>query len=174
VAGEGEFLEEARAYAQAHGHDAVTFLGNVEGAEKEQLLRKCHVLLFPTYYGEGLPNAILECMLNGMVVISRPAGGIGEVVEHGVHGYLSTSVESRVFAGFLGALIENEDLMARMARTNLETALQRFTADHVRERILALYRLLLTDRASGQPSGAAVPSGVLPATVNQPIENNNA
>ena len=148
VAGDGEFLEEAREYARSRHYTDVTFLGNVTGAEKREILNRCHVLLFPTYFGEGLPNAILECMLHGMAVISRPAGGIPEVIEHGIHGFLSPSVDSTVFAAFLGDLIEDPVLLAQMAEANVKVARERFVAGHVRERILSLYGELMAAHQS--------------------------
>ena len=50
-------------------------------------LRLCDVVLLPSVW-DGMPNALLEAMACGRPVIASDAGGIAEVVEHGVSGLL--------------------------------------------------------------------------------------
>lgn len=47
----------------------------------------CDVILQPSVW-DGLPNALLEAMACGKVVIASDAGGIPEVIEHGKDGFL--------------------------------------------------------------------------------------
>jgi glycosyltransferase involved in cell wall biosynthesis len=139
VAGAGEELAAAQAYARQKGVVGVEFTGDVSGAEKARLLETCHVMLFPTFYREGLPNCILEGMLYGMPIISRPVAAIPEVVSNAVNGYLTDSMDSSAFAKLMLQLLRDPEAYRRMAVTN-HRAGQAFTSDRVKERLFAVYR----------------------------------
>jgi glycosyltransferase involved in cell wall biosynthesis len=140
IAGSGEELAAAAAYARQKGYAGVEFAGDVLGAAKARLLETCHVMVFPTYYREGLPNCILEGMLYGMPIISRPVAAIPEVVSDTVNGYLSQSMESSTFAEYMVQLLRAPDVYRRMAIANHRLAAGAFTSDKVRERLFAVYR----------------------------------
>jgi glycosyltransferase involved in cell wall biosynthesis len=140
IAGSGDELAAAQGYARHKGYAGVEFAGDVSGAEKARLLETCHVMIFPTYYREGLPNCILEGMLYGMPIISRPVAAIPEVVSHAVNGYLSESMESSPFAGYMLQLLREPDVYRRMAITNQRVAAGTYTSEKVRERLFAVYR----------------------------------
>jgi glycosyltransferase involved in cell wall biosynthesis len=140
IAGAGEDLAAARAYARDKRYTGIEFAGDVSGAEKAQFLETCHVMIFPTYYKEGLPNSILEGMLYGMPIISRPVAAIPEVVADGVNGYLTDSMEGSTFAKYMLGLLREPDTYRRMAITNHRAAKESFTSDKVKERLFAVYR----------------------------------
>ncbi len=90
-------VERAGWSEQAH------FLGERRHADIQRLMRACDLFVFPSRL-EGVPNAVLEAMGNGLPVVATRAGGIPEIVppEAGmlvdvgdVHG-LETSVEALV------------------------------------------------------------------------------
>ena len=108
-------------------------------ARKADLLRRCHVMLFPTFHGEGLPNCILEGMLFGMSIVTRPVAAIPEIVQHGVNGLLVESLDAEQFADALRNLVRDPAMLRRMAIANREVAMRRFTPKVVRERLRAIY-----------------------------------
>ena len=140
IAGSGEDLAAAQAYVRDKGYAGIEFAGDVSGAEKARFLETCHVMIFPTYYKEGLPNSILEGMLYGMPIISRPVAAIPEVVSHGVNGYLTDSMDGSTFAKYMLELLRVPDAYRRMAIANHRAAKEAFTSDKVKERLFAVYR----------------------------------
>jgi glycosyltransferase involved in cell wall biosynthesis len=140
IAGAGEELAAAEAYARDKGYTGIEFAGDVSGADKARFLQTCHVMIFPTFYKEGLPNSILEGMLYGMPIISRPVAAIPEVVSNGVNGYLTDSMDGSTFAKYMLELLTEPDIYRRMAITNHRAASEAFTSDKVKERLFAVYR----------------------------------
>ncbi len=57
-------------------------------SDVKDLLSENDVFIFPTYYNEGLPRAILEAMAVGLPVITTTVAGCRDVIEHGVDGLL--------------------------------------------------------------------------------------
>ncbi|HMU45691.1 MAG TPA: glycosyltransferase family 4 protein [Chitinophagaceae bacterium] len=139
IAGDGPALPEAKKYVDEKKITGVEFLGNVRGEKKKKALLESHIMLFPTYYGEGMPNSVLEGMLYGMPVVSRNNAGIPDVVEHGVNGYLTDSIEPSVFTDFLTNLTSDKEILKKMAWNNNQKGIQLFTTEKVRDRILKIY-----------------------------------
>jgi glycosyltransferase involved in cell wall biosynthesis len=145
VAGDGPDLEAAK--ARCAGRRDVSFLGHVDDHRRRELLKSCQLLLFPTYHGEGLPCTILEAMLYGLPVLTRPEGAIAEVVEHGKHGFVTASRDPAVFAEFAAQLVRDPQAYQRMSECNMAEAMGRFRTEVVRERLLGIYDEVLSNRA---------------------------
>ena len=74
---------------------------------------------------EGFPLSVLEAMAMRKPVVATAVGGIPEIVEPGVTGYLHQRGNSRELADAISSLIENSDEANRIGQTAYE---------HVRER----------------------------------------
>lgn len=67
----------------------ITYHGVVEGKIKSKLLEGAHVFCLPTYYRyEGQPISILEAYASGCIVITTNQGGIGDIFEDKINGFL--------------------------------------------------------------------------------------
>lgn len=148
VAGVGPDLDAAKRHAAAREAACVEFVGEVRDDVKIELLRRSQVLLFPTSYGEGLPNSVLEAMLAGMVIVTRYAGAIGEIVEDGRNGLVTTSADPATFSSYLAELVHNPARVEEIGDRNRAAAAS-FSAESVRRRLLNTYRLMLTAGRAG-------------------------
>ena len=135
IAGNGPDLQEVKEYVNKNKLANIKFLGHVSGLEKKKVLFESHIMILPSFT-EGLPNVILEGMLYGMPIISRSVGGIPEVIIQGSNGYLSESYNPTIFGDFLMSIANDKHGYKVMAERNHEIAVERFTSDKVRERIL--------------------------------------
>ncbi len=142
VAGAGKDLELAKKYTQEQKINNIEFVGHISGETKGKLLNESHIMLFPTYYGEGLPNSILEGMLYGMPIITRVIAGIPDVVKNEINGYITKSLDPVDFSDCLNKIILNKNNYSEIAKNNHETAKNRFTTEKVKERLLTIYTTL--------------------------------
>ncbi len=69
----------------------VTWLGEVGGAGKLELLRRASALLFPIDWDEPFGMVMIEAMACGTPVVALGRGSVPEVVVHGVTGLIATS-----------------------------------------------------------------------------------
>lgn len=147
VAGGGSELEAVMEYARTRGIDGVLFPGWVRGDEKHRVFASADIYLFPTNFGEGMPNSVLEAMAYGMPVITRPMGGITDFFENGKMGYITESIDPRVFARCLETLICDPELRDSMGRYNRQYAWDHFRASAVAERLRHIYEEVLLGRS---------------------------
>ena len=92
VIGEVRTTQEAaiQLYAGQYPEDYKRLIvtGHLDEPEKVALhLQLCDIFLQPSVW-EGMPNALLEAMACGCCCIASDAGGIPEIVEHGLNGFM--------------------------------------------------------------------------------------
>ena len=140
IAGDGPIREEIEKYINEHKIFNCHLLGAVSGEKKHDLFKKCHILLFPTYYGEGLPNAILEAMGSGLPIISRINAGIPDHVENGVNGFLTLSMKPKWYAETVIKLLDIKKYQ-KISKNNIVKA-QHYSISAVKSRLLKIYSKL--------------------------------
>ena len=141
IAGDGSQLENVKDYIERHDIKNAIVYGHVEGVLKHKVLVDSSIYLFPTY-SEGLPITILEAMLYGLVIITRPVGGIPDVVADGANGILIDSRNPQDFADAIERLLADKEKMLQVAETNRQKACACFVSDKVNERLVGMYRAI--------------------------------
>ena len=143
IAGDGSELRNVLGYTIKHKIRDIEFCGYVQGEAKVRQYLKADIYFFPTFFGEGMPNSVLEAMAYGLPVITRPVGGLHDFFENGKMGYITDSLEPKVFAELISKLITNPDLSSTICRYNREFAQKHFASDIVAERIEKIYGKLV-------------------------------
>jgi len=69
---------------------------------------------------EGFPLSILECMAMGKPVVATEVGGIPEIVQDGINGFLHPHSDSRRLAEVLTSLVEDPERTRKMGLTARE------------------------------------------------------
>ncbi len=141
VAGDGSIRNECEEYTRSLGVDSdrIVFLGDVRGDKKSKILREHHIYCFPTYYGEGMPNSVLEAMAFGMPVITRPVGGLVDMFQDQKMGYLVKGKRPEEIANCLAKLILDRKKMAEIGLYNADYSKKHFMASVVSKRLLEIY-----------------------------------
>jgi alpha-maltose-1-phosphate synthase len=135
----------------------VEFLGAVADADLPALYRGARVLALPsvdvTRYGreisvsELLGLSCIEAMASGTPVVASSIGGLPEVVEHGVTGFLVEPGNIAELQERLAQVLGGRRLAERLGRNARERFLERFTWEACAERCLSAYSELLGSAA---------------------------
>lgn len=104
-----------------HLKDHVILKGAMKHEEVMQTYKDASVFVLssvPTKNSDrdGIPNVLLEAMLNKVPIISTKFSGIPEVVENGVNGLLVDPGDYRSLAKDIATLLENSELRDNFAR----------------------------------------------------------
>ena len=90
---------------------------------------------------EGIPMSILEAMAHNLPVIAPAVGGLVEIIEDGVDGFLVASRDPEVFAEKC-LLLRDPELRLRMGRAARAKVERCFSADMMARSYLRLYHEL--------------------------------
>ncbi|MBR3101751.1 MAG: glycosyltransferase family 4 protein [Muribaculaceae bacterium] len=146
VCGDGNALQSAKDYVQAHGISDVTFRGFVKGQEVIECFRDSQLYILPTTHGEGMATSILEAMALGLVVVTRPVGGVMDFFEQDKMGVLLESVDPEDYAEAIIRYVQDPALVRITARHNHEYACDHFMASSVAQSIWDDLRELLKEK----------------------------
>ena len=127
----------------------VEFLGSVPDSDLPALYRRAQVVALPsvhrTCYGreiavsELLGLAAIEAMASGTPVVASRIGGLPEVVEDGVTGFLVEPGNAADLRARLAEVLADQRLADRLGRNGRERVLDTFTWAACAERCLAAY-----------------------------------
>ncbi len=120
--------------------DRVRFLGNFQSVESILPLSD---LIFQPSEHESFGLVPLEAMVAGVPVIATASGGVCEVVEHGVTGYLCEVGDIEAMAQYAIAILTVPDLSRELARHGRERALRLFAREPIVTQYEELYQSLI-------------------------------
>jgi N-acetyl-alpha-D-glucosaminyl L-malate synthase BshA len=125
-------------------HDRILFLGKQDRVHEKLAL--ADVLLMPSQL-ESFGLAALEAMACEVVPIATRVGGVPEVVEHGVTGFLAGVGELDTMANYAVEILSDPQRLQAMALAGRHAAQNRFSASIIIPQYEAFYREVL-ERAS--------------------------
>ncbi|MDR2820250.1 MAG: glycosyltransferase [Desulfovibrio sp.] len=92
---------------------------------------------------DNLPNTVLESLACGTPVVAFPVGGIPDMVEHGVSGWLAQAYDTAELARGISLLLNDAELRQRMGEAGRKKVEQTYAAPVIAKRHIALYEEIL-------------------------------
>lgn len=141
LVGDGPELPGARAQIVAAGleHD-VEFAGEIH--DVVEIFATADLFLLPSAT-ESFGLAALEAMACEVPVIASRVGGLPEVIDHGVDGFLYDPDDLDGMVASAVRLLTDDDLHRRISRAARTVAVERYSADRVVPQYEAAYEELL-------------------------------
>ncbi len=121
-------------------HEDVLFLGKQDQVQEK--LAAADIMLMPSEL-ESFGLAALEAMACEVVPIATRVGGVPEVVEHGVSGYLADVGEVDTMARYAVELLKDEDRLRQMGKQARAAAQKRFCSSKIVPQYEEFYRRVL-------------------------------
>ncbi len=139
IAGDGEDMADAKEFVRKNSLAEVEFVGFIEGDRKRKTLLEADAFVLPTSYGEGLPISLLEAMMCGLPVVSRPVGGIKDFFENDRMGVLVEELNPDSYLHALDRIIADKEYRREVKLYNHRYARSRFLASAAAERLMQVY-----------------------------------
>jgi len=121
-------------------HEDVLFLGKQEDVQENLAL--ADIMLLPSEL-ESFGLAALEAMACEVVPIATRVGGVPEVIEHGVSGYLADVGDVETMAKYAIDLLKDESALRNMGKASRSGAQGRFCTTRIIPLYEAFYRRVL-------------------------------
>jgi glycosyltransferase involved in cell wall biosynthesis len=113
----------------------VEYVGEVDDAEKQELLGGARALLLPVDWPEPFGLAFIEALACGTPIVTCPCGSVPEIVREGVNGFVAADVD-----GLADAIGQLGRIERAACRADFE---RRFTVERMADGYEALYRRVL-------------------------------
>jgi len=110
----------------------IKWIGEINNEQRNELLRNASALLTPVEWLEPFPVIIPESYACGTPVLGFNKGGIPEGIEHGVTGYISSTVEE------MAADVLKIDKLSREAC--IDKAINEYSSQRIAENYFKLYQ----------------------------------
>ena len=123
----------------SHKHNAIQTLGIQTNVPMHFSQAGC--LILTTHY-EGLPLAIIEAMCAGLPILATNVGGVNELVEDGVNGYLLPPKDPTYLQAKLEQL-QDPQLRQRLGSASRQRYSQNFSLEQMLHQLSTLYQRYL-------------------------------
>jgi glycosyltransferase involved in cell wall biosynthesis len=166
--GVGEFVKAARKLRNSHPRARFILVGNTdpgnpssltenqlkswndEGViewwgtrdDMPQVIANSHLIVLPSYYGEGLPKILMEASASGRAIVATDWPGCRDAIEPKVTGLLVPVRNSEALAKAIHQLLEDVPLRQAMGQAGRQRAEKLFPIERIVESHLAIYHQL--------------------------------
>lgn len=142
IGGDGEIVKMQQLFEKNKVTEGVFFQGWVKGRDKDRLLQESSIFLFPSY-NEGMPVVLLEAMAYGLAIVTTNVGGIPDLIDHGVNGYLCEPGDISDITKRVIELLENDVIRVKFGIAAREKAMAYYGLKTHAEKLCDLYSRLL-------------------------------
>ena len=141
IVGEGYLMESLKAMvSQLELSETVIFTGFLEDVPR--IIATFDVAVLPSYF-EGMGRVLLEAMAMEKPVVGTRVGGIPDLIEQGLNGYLVSPGNEKELASAVLKILSDKGLAAKMGEAGQKKMTDRFSADTMVRAIEKVYSELL-------------------------------
>ena len=151
VVGEGPMLEQLQHFTTRFDLGAHVHFAGMQD-DMPAVFNELDVAVSSSH-SEAMPLAVMEAMACGLPVVACKVGGIADLVQHGVTGWLANDGDYEGLASRVSDLLADHRLRAAAGRAGRERAIGRFALDRSVEATAALLTQLATQRGDGRRFG---------------------
>lgn len=126
----------AASWVRAQGH--VGYLGRL--SDVMSFLGEADLLLFPSYYREGVPRVVMEAAATGLPTVAFDVPGVREAVRDEETGYLCVVQDVDALTKRVSELLADRERRLAMGRAARRLAEAAFDVESVQGQYLSLYR----------------------------------
>jgi glycosyltransferase involved in cell wall biosynthesis len=139
IAGSGSSSDELLEQVNALGiSNYIDWLGLIE--DTQSYFRSIDIYIQPSF-AEGLPNSVMEAMVEQQPVIASDIGGNNDLVEHEVSGLRFPVGDAESLSNQIIRLLDDEELRRSIALAGREVMEQRYDIERVVTQLAELYRV---------------------------------
>ena len=142
---QADYMSEIQLFVRRNGLEQnVNFVGLADRQSIARYLADSVCLSLPSRQ-ETAPGVIAQAMAAACPVVVSPVGGVPEMVEDGVTGYIVGPDDIRTMADRISMLMDNKDLVKDMGKAGRDKALESYERHAHVDQLLSICRNVLAD-----------------------------
>lgn len=139
IYGDGPDRQSMQDYCSRHGMNQVVFHGQQKHEHCLQALHQAHFLVMSSIWYETFGRTLVEAYACGRLVVAPRLGGMAEIVNDGVTGFLYTAGKANELADKVRWLMTHPHEMQSMGENALRTFNAQYAPEANRKRLLDIY-----------------------------------
>ncbi len=149
IIGDGELKQTfEQLIAELNVGHVVKLLGWRQQKEIIEILDTCHIFVAPSVTAvdgnqDAPVNTLKEAMAMGLPVISTLHGGIPELVENRVSGFLVPERDADAIADKLNLLMQNSEIWSAMGKAGRARVEEKYDMNKLNDELVAIYQQIL-------------------------------
>ncbi len=142
IVGEGNDIGSCIDYAKfLNTSDHIEFLGKKSEKEIEVLIKNSTLVVIPSIFPDNFPVVALEALSYCRPVVASNIGGIPEIVNDSINGYLVKPNDSVILEKMLSKLLRNTKLLTKLSE-NCKSEIKQFEIVQHVNKIIEIYEAL--------------------------------
>jgi glycosyltransferase involved in cell wall biosynthesis len=141
IVGDGPYREKLE---EIFAGRSVTFTGYKSGVELSKAFASADIFMFPSSTIETFGLVAAEAMASGLAVVSSNVGGMPEIIQSGVNGYMFEPNDLDTMVAQVRDLVEHPDKRQAMAQAARET-MCKMSWEEVMNELLVTYDRIMHD-----------------------------
>ena len=138
LAGAGPLLDDLRRQSSQYSlNGRFEFLGHINDMSSFYQGLKVYV---STSWHEGMPMSVLEAMGHGLPVVAPRVGGLPEIIDHNLNGYLIPEQNPELYAQACLHLQSDPELLHHMSMAARQKIEAKFSCQRMTEDYYELYK----------------------------------
>jgi glycosyltransferase involved in cell wall biosynthesis len=140
ILGTGPLENDLRQRIEREHLTNVTLLGYKSGSELKEIVRKAKFTVITSEWHDNSPLVIYESLALGNLVIGAKMGGIPELIDEGVDGFVYERGDMDTFVRHVNYLIDHPQTAIEMGKSGRRKAEQLFGFEEHYKRLMLLYQ----------------------------------
>jgi glycosyltransferase involved in cell wall biosynthesis len=148
IVGTGDIEKDAKQYIEEHQMSNVELVGFLSGDRLFDIVKRSKFIIVPSEWYENNPMNVIESFALGKPVIGARIGGIPELIQEDLNGYL---FESEDVAGLTNSIKRaesvSEDVYVRLGKNARSFAEENFSEHKHYDELIKVYEELLINQS---------------------------
>lgn len=148
VAGHREFFPKFEEHTGIHREDVhVKLIGIIDAQQIVRELQDADFFIHPSVI-DNSPNSVCEAQIVGCPVIASNVGGLPQLIDDGVTGFLYPYNEPHTLAFLIGNLYRDAELLKRVSEQESRVSVKRHDPEKIAETMIEIYNTVIGDNGN--------------------------
>jgi len=141
----GKGIDEAEFKENSQSDSRIIFHGFLKGNDLLESYKKANVTVLPSICYDNSPMMVYESLVSGTPVIASNIGGIPELIEDGLNGFLFSPGDQKELTTIFEKIVEDPSKLMKMEKCASDSVVQFSMENHIKK-LMEIYNSLISEK----------------------------